>query len=97
MSFFMTVFGLSSKIVASIAMRFLAPKEVVLDIAMEPSLFVRANLKKLDLKYRFARKDRVVALQHDGWRVAQGRKWLVLTENYVDTRKELILICKDLP
>lgn len=96
MSFFTTVLGLASSVTMSIVTRFLSPKEVVVDIGMEPPLFVQANLRKENIKYRFSRKDHLIAMQHDGWRVAEGRKWLILTEHYVDKRNELILICKDL-
>jgi hypothetical protein len=95
MSVFTTVLGFASRFAMITATRFFTPKEVVVDISMDPSLFVQDNLKTMDLKYHFSRRDQVIARQHDGWRVAQGRKWLVLTEHYVDKRKELILMCKD--
>jgi hypothetical protein len=96
MSFFATVLGVASSVAMSAATRFLSPKEIVVDIGMKPSLFVQANLKKkLNLKYHFARKDQVIARKNDGWRIAQGRKWLILTEHYVDKRNELILMCKE--
>ena len=97
MSFTTTVFGLISKVAISTLTRFISPKEVVVNIGMDPPLFVQVNLKKLNLKYHFSKRDLVIGRQHEGWRIAEGRKWLLLTEHYVDKRKELILMCKDLP
>ena len=68
-----------------------------MNIGMDPQLFVQANLKKLNLKYHFSKRDLVIDRQYEGWRIAEGRKLLVLTEHYVDKRRELILMCKDLP
>jgi hypothetical protein len=90
-------FGLVSKVAIATVTRFISPKEVVVNIGMDPTLFVQANLKNLNLKYQFSKRDLLIGRQHEGWRIAEGRKWLVLTEHYVDKRKELILICKDLP
>jgi hypothetical protein len=96
MTFITTVLGLASKIFITAVKRFFAPKEVVVNIGMAPPLFVQANLKNLNLKYHFSKRDLVIERQHEGWRIAEGRKRLVLTEHYVDARKELILMCKDL-
>jgi len=96
MSLTTTIFGLVSKVAIATVKRFISPKEVVVSIGMDPPLFVQANLKKLHLKYHYSKRDLVIGRQHEGWRIAEGRKWLVLTEHYVDKRKELILMCKDL-
>lgn len=75
--------------------RFLTPIEVVVDIGMPPTEFVADNLKKKNLEYAFARRDRVITSQKNGWKIAVGRKKLVLTEHYVDRLGELILLCKE--
>ena len=75
--------------------RFNTPKEVVVDIGMDPQHFVQENLKKQNLKYHYSRRDLVIARQLEGWRIATGRKRLVCTEQYVDKRHELVLMCKD--
>jgi hypothetical protein len=95
MPVFTTVLGFASRFAMTTTTRFFTPKKVVVNIAMNPSRFVQDNLKTMDLRYHFSRRDQVIDSHHDGWRVAQGRKWLVLTEHYVDKRKELILMCKD--
>jgi len=95
MSFLTTFLGLVSRVLIAIVSRFVSPKDVIVDIGIDPQGFVQENLKKQNLKYRFSRKDQVIARQHDGWRIAQGRKWLILTEYYVDVRDELVLMCKD--
>lgn len=75
--------------------RVTSPKQVIVDIGMAQNLYVAENLKKQKLKYHFSRKDQVIARQHDGWRIAVGRKWVIFTEQYVDKRNELILMCQD--
>jgi hypothetical protein len=95
MSFFTTVIGLASRVAITTATRFFSPKEVVVNIGMDPKLFVQDNLKKLNLKYYFSKRDQVIARQREGWRVAEGRRLVVLTEHYVDKRSELISMCMD--
>lgn len=68
-----------------------------MNIWMDTTLFVQANLKNTNLKYHFSNKDLLIGRKNEGWHIAEGRKWLMLTEHYVDKRKELILMCKDLP
>ena len=62
---------------------------------MPPTNFVADNLKKRNLEYAFARRDKVIASLQNGWEIALGRKKLVLTEHYVDRLGELILLCKE--
>lgn len=88
--------GLVGRVAMSTLSRFFSPKEVIVDIGIEPKLFIKENLKKQNLKYHYARNDQVIARQLDGWRIALGLKWFVFTEKYVDKRKELILICKNI-
>ncbi len=95
MSLFETGLGLLGKATTSVASRFFTPKNVVVDINMLPQYFVQENLRKQNLQYHFSSQHKVIAREHDGWRIAIGSKRLVLTEQYVDKRHELILLCKD--
>jgi hypothetical protein len=79
----------------SLASRFFNPKEIVVDIGMPPNEFVADNLRNRNLDYAFARRDKVIASVQKGWKVAVGRRKLVLTEHYVDRLGELILLCKE--
>ena len=90
-----TSISLPVRLIISTLSRFYSPKNIVVDIRMDPKIFVQRNLKKRNLEYRFARKDQVITSQHRGWNIALGRKWIILTECYVDRRHELILVCKD--
>jgi hypothetical protein len=66
MSFMTTIFGLVSKVAIATVTRFISPKEVVVNIAMDPQLFVQANLKKLNLKFHFSKRYLVIGRQHEG-------------------------------
>lgn len=95
MSLLTSSIGLLGRMGASLVSRFLTPIEVVVDIGMPPTNFVADNLKKRNLEYAFARRDKVIASLQNGWEIALGRKKLVLTEHYVDRLGELILLCKE--
>jgi hypothetical protein len=95
MSLLTSSIGLIGRIGASLASRFLTPTEVVVDIGMSPTNFVADNLKKRNLEYAFARRDKVIARLQNGWEIALGRKKVILTETYVDRLRELILLCKE--
>jgi hypothetical protein len=95
MSFLASSVGLISRGLMSALARFLSPKEIIVDIGMLPTSFVADNLKKKNMEYAFARRDRVIASRGKGWDIAVGRRKWILTEHYVDRLGELILLCKD--
>ena len=96
MSLGTTSLGFLSKAAMAAASRFITPKDIVVDIGMKQELYVQKNLQKQNLKYHFSTRDKVIARTQDGWRIAIGRKWIVVTEQYVDKRKELVLMCKNI-
>jgi hypothetical protein len=95
MSLLASCVSLIGRVGMSVASRFFTPKEVVVNIGMPPNEFVADNLRNRNLDYAFARRDKVIASVQKGWKVAVGRRKLVLTEHYVDRLGELILLCKE--
>ncbi len=95
MSLLASIVSFFGRVGMSVASRFFNPKEIVVDIGMSPNEFVADNLRDRNLDYAFARRDKVIASVQKGWKIAVGRRKLVLTEHYVDRLGELILLCKE--
>lgn len=96
MSLLGSIIGTILKGLMSAVNRSMSPKDIVVDLSMNPDLYVAKNLAKQNLRYHFSRRDQLISRQREGWRIAVGRRGLIFTERYVDKRSELVLMCRNL-